>query len=482
MLTLACNSTVLFLRVSEHRLVALGSVAKMRCPGDEEAARKAYRTDQFEWRMAPPRTLLPSRLLCEQDDAMDFALSLCVSSVGELEGLLKEVRSGRISAVSSRFPSTWKEWAGLVYTFLVVETIVRIDAHAFLEVCRINVQHALTRPPPSKLRSWPPKKLFGDLKKRWEAMDVEQRVRMTLLSSREYWFIQACDFATVNATLRTMESEIADVTVAGLETARKATDLLTHLEVKVEPVLELFLSAAFVMQVGCLDKLYQKASWHATEKDVLLRHALCFPNDALFHEKPVLICAMATASWTDLDRVVSTLLLEGILQRYAMEVQFEQARAEHEEKIASEAELSRQAASKKRQERKRAKRLKKTQALTDDEPGETSKPSPECSPDDSSLPEEDIRLASTSPDLRTFAAALSLSTRETEKMDVEREEVQNLPAAGRQLSSAERTRTLKLLATAPSWDVSCLQVRNTFIDVQEEVPTVPRSQTPDVEL
>ena len=486
LLTLACNATVLYLRVAGHRLAALRSIDQAPSLDDEQAVREACRVGEFEWSLQPPRTLTPSRLLCEQEDTMDLALSLCVPTLGELEALLIEVRSGRISAVSSRFPSTWREWAGQIYTFLVIETIVRIDAPAFLEVCRLNVQYALTKPPPSKLRSWPPKKLFGELKRSWDKMDVEQRVRMSVLSSKEYWFIQACDFATVNATLLMMQSKNAGVTLAGLETARKGTHLLTNLDVKVDPVLEIFLSASFVVDSGCLDSLYRRAVWHAADKDALLRQALCFPNDALFQQEPVAICAFKTATWVDIDRVVSTLLLEGILQRYAMEIQFNQARIEHEKKCALEAERDRQAASRVRQENKKAKRLKKlalsgakkTQTLLDDELSEITETSQESTRDDCSPQVEESGPASNTSDPRTVAASLRTSTLEMEEVDAEYDGLHRVSTAGRRLSSAERLRTRELLEKAPSWDASCLHVCRTFVEVKDVLRAAPRSQTP----
>jgi hypothetical protein len=78
------------------------------------------------------------------------------------------------------------------------------------------VQAALRNPSPSSKRSWPSKQAFSELKAHWETLPLETRIDMTVLSSREFWFVQACDIAIASSVISGFKKTGLDVDKSSL--------------------------------------------------------------------------------------------------------------------------------------------------------------------------------------------------------------------------------------------------------------------------
>jgi hypothetical protein len=411
--SIACDSVVLYLKITEQLLVARSSNE------EEKQARSRFRLDDLQWSMQRPRLMMIGSAACEADDTMDFMLGLCMKTADECLKLVQQAKSGNVGVnmetntpVSGR-SLTWDQHATDFWTLVVHDITLHLEALGSYAQCIQNVRAALSKPPPSSTRSWPAKKTFTELKKTWERLGVEDRIRMTTLSSNEFWFVQACDTAVATETLAACKRRNLRIDIHVLvETFRKRSGIIASLSVIMDPIARIEMNANFVMNPRCLDEIYNKSVRHTAEKVEMVRSALCCRYEGLFQEGAPKLAADSSSTWADVERVVATLVLECMLQRFTLMNKTADFVIRNIEEAAYEA---REAAQRKR-EKQKAQKAKRREA-------------------------------------------------EKEKMMVE-VEMRKVEEA-RERSEMERRTTLVMLSKAPSWDISCLGIYRTFLHYRE---------------
>jgi hypothetical protein len=468
----ASNATVLYLHLTDQMLAERSAVAENNL-GTEAAARAAQRLEGLVWHMDHPRCLQLGEAFCQADDSMDFALDHCVKTLEECLELVRHAKSGRIGfdveakvLITGR-ASTWAQHAQDCFTLMLYDILWHMDLAASQTRCLRYITEALAKPPPSTKRSWPSKKAFGDLKVFWASLNLEARIRMTLVHPSEYWFIQACDVAMSSRTLREFRGKSLDLNLLVLERLRREARLVASLQVSGAPHPQISLSEAYVLAPDCLDDLYKKAVWHASEKVELVRKALCGNYEDLFQEGSLAPLAKSTSTWADVERVVATLVLEGLLVRYAVMLKMEDVQRQHSAAAARESADLRAAAAQKRRERAKAKRdearLQAATMAAAEEERKRAEEERKCAEEDRQAAEE----------ARVQAEAERQKAEELRRMQedarVQAEVERRLAEERRALQRREEACVIRaLLARAPCWDVSCLQVKHTFLDFAEE--------------
>lgn len=452
---MTCNAVVLYLRIAEKMLVARSSKE------DETEGRSRFRLADLEWSMEHPRLLLLSPAVCEADDAMDFMLGLCLATTDECLELVQQAKSGRVgfdaetNALVSGRSSTWEQHARDFWTLVVHDICLHMESSGSHARCIRNVKSALTKPVSSPTRSWPNKKTFSKLKESWARLDVAERVRMTTLSTNEYWFIQACDICLASGTLVACKKSSLGVDLPLLKSLRERSKIISNLEVNVDAVVRIMMSSAFVMDPRCLEELYSKAARQVTEKADLVRMALCYRYDGLLEEGSPALVANSTSNWTDMERVVATLVLECMLQRFALMSKAADFVTQYNQDAELKAYEAAERKRDKRQEKKRAARemqMALTRAEQERELAELSR----------QKAEETRRAAEAE---RAKAEELRVSQEEARVLsEMERRLYEEWRAEQRK---EERQKTLEMLAKAPSWDISFLRVTRTFLDYHE---------------
>jgi hypothetical protein len=448
--SLECNPSVFYLHAAEHLIVSRSSET------EEREGRAAFRLTGLEWKLTPPRLLVLGADFCGAGDSMDFALGLCAKTLDECLELVQQAKSGRVgfdtetNCLMSGRSGTWEQHAGDFWTLVVHDICLHLEEATSRARCIGNVMAALAKPPPSARRSWPSKQTFAELKSTWARLDVEERVRMTMLSPNEYWFVQACDSAMVAATLLACKRESLRMNVSLLRNAREQSRIIANMDVRVDTG-AVMLSSKYVMDPNCLDELHRKSMWHATEKLALVRLALCCRYEGLFEEGRPAIVADVASTWVDVERVVSTLVIESMLQRMSIMRKAVNFLLHHEalteEAAEKAARLKREKQLAKRGEARERKaallRAEKDRALAE-------------------LARERAELARQEAEERRVAA--EEARRAQEELRVVAEVERRLHEERR---AEEKRSTLTLLARAPSWDLSCLRVCRTFLDYHE---------------
>jgi len=464
--SLACSATVLYLRLAEQML------AKRTSQREQQEARAAFRLEDLQWSMEQPRLLLVGGSFCSADDAMDFMLGHCLDDLEECLELVRQAKSGRVgvdaatlSLVSGR-SATWEQHARDLWTLIIHDVVLHMESAGPNAQCLSNIRAALARPPPSAKRSWPSKKALTEIKASWEQLGVEERIRMTALSLNEYWFVQACDIAMAAVTLTECMKRRLGVDLPVLESARGQSRILASLDINTDPDGRITLSPDFVAHPGCLEELYKKSVWHATEKVELVRKALCcryeglFQEDRLFQQDRPTLVADRSTTWADVERVVATLILEGIIQRHSLLRKAAEFLVRQEKLSEQTAE---EAAKRKKDKQKRKKQEAKEQhaalmlaekereaaevARQRAEEGRMMAESERTKAEDSRRAQEEARVC----------AEVERRLHEERRLEQARE---------------EKRVVLALLAKAPSWDISNLRVSRTFLDVEEDPASV----------
>lgn len=394
--TIACVDIVAYLHDADEKLSSVDA---------GEVLRDIFRLrglDWSEWSGDRPQILRLSGDFCEAEDGMEFMLKTCVETTKELLDVARRAKSGLTS-----FEFSWGTYAREFFSLVVHDMLMHMDKAALHDRCLRNVREALTTPLPSKKRSWPPKRVFAELKEAWAGMDCEERLGMTVMSMSTYWFIQACDVAMVTTALNRTAGQSAEMSLLALGKMRTQSKLLGNLEVQESPLPLMLLKRDYVMEKGCLDELYRMSVWQGTEKDDLVKKVSCCCYEERFHPNFPALVARSTSTWADVERVAATLILDGFLERHVL-------RRRHSEAMAALAALNQEAAlKKKKQKAKRREAAEKERQVK-------------------------------------------------ERLDREIE-----PRLSEKRSTEERLKVLALLERAPSWDISWLRVRHTFIDVEE---------------
>jgi len=330
--SLTCSAIVLYLRLAEQTLVSRSTKQ------EEKLARRTFRLEGLGWIVTYPRLLLLGRDICRAEDGMDFMLSQCTGTLEECLSLVQQAKSGRVgvdlklNVLMTGRSSSWAEHARDFCTLVIYDIISHMNGGVASRLqCIRGLRVALTKPPLSTRRSWPAKKTFLEVKANWSQLNVGERIFMTTLSNSEYWFIQACDVAVATVTKVELSKQIFNVEEQLLEKLRERFKLLASLDVRVAPVARIELTPEYVMNSSCLDELYKKSVWHTPEKERLVRTALCFRYESLFLKGVPAIVAHSSSTWADVERVVATLLLECILQRYALVKEAGEFQRQHDE-------------------------------------------------------------------------------------------------------------------------------------------------------
>jgi len=452
--TLSCSASILYLNVAEKLLTTRSSKA------EAAAARKEFHLVDLEWRLEHPRRLLLGAELCRSDAGMDFIVSFCDQTLEEVLELVQQARSDRIDfdADTSRLVSGRSEtWAAHARDFWAI-VVHDLLAHLQEDTERLKLVNAvLTRPPPSSRRSWPPRQAFAELKAGWEKLAPEDRANMTVLSSSEFWLVQACDVAIASAVLLSLDRQGFAVDANDLVKAlRRQCKVTSNLEVRFDPVPRLMLSAAFVAQPDCLDEVYKRAVWHGHEKAAILRTALCYRFEELCRSEEN-VAADPSCTWADMERLVATLILEALLFRQGMlgkAERFLEREQEAERRLLEAAAAQKQ---QKRQDKRQAARERRAAEAAALALAERER---RLAEEERRLAEEERRAAET----RREAAEACRAAQEEVRVDAEvRRRLEEERRVWERRQEKERIR--KLLATAPSLDadVSCLQISQTFL-------------------
>lgn len=306
----------------------------------------------------------------------------------------------------------------------------------------MNLRLALQKPPKSSRRSWPSKRSISELRRAWSSMSTEDRVRLSTLSRAEYWFIQACDIAMLDGTFRAMSAKAPDAGPLSLYSLRTGAGLLEKITVQTEPSLELSLDAEAVEDEEMLGLLLAQSVTRASDRDELTRLALCYPYEMLFEQLPVISkLALQGLTWGDVNRVVATLFLDAILHRHENMVRFEREEEKEREQDmetcdARGLELIMESEEKRRpREARRPRRARRRRKEA-------------CGAEDAAQEGELEGLSSCGEGAEE--ALLNQSASDA-KVCIE----------------AERDKALELLRSAPSWDISILSEKNTFLTWDE---------------
>ena len=423
MTTLTCHASVMYLNTVD-------ALISTRTGAAEEAwGRAEYRLGGLKWRMELPRGLVLSTEVCAMDDGMDFMLGLCHESLADVIDLLQQVKSGRIgldietSQLLSGRSETWEQHARDFWTVVVHALLSHREGD---DALRARVQAALCSPPPSSKRSWPSKQAFAELRAHWETLPLEARINMTVLSSREFWFVQACDIAIASSVVSGFKKQELDVDKNRLlEQLRRQCKISSSLDVQFDPLPKICINAEFAAEPGCLEEIHRRAVWHRNEKNAVLRAAL-FCNFEVLCRRSCFVVTDLSFTWADMDRLVATLILEALLHWHSMNLR---ADAFVQKALAKLHETTLRKLQR-RQEKRRA-----TQA----------------------------RKATETAAMLSAQRASQLTERELHGPEAnsvrQAEEARRRGEERRQ----ERLHIRHLLAQWPSWDVSCLQVYNSFL-------------------
>lgn len=396
-------------------------------------ARKNFRLESLQWSMTPPRSVLPGSRVCEDEDFIDFVLDLCSAPLSEFIALVRHARSPLVPVdrvnkrLASGRASTWEAFAKDFWRAMLFDMIVHMKAASDRQLCAEIMKDLIERPiRASERRSWPSMKTFRALKEEWRQLAVNERVRMTVMSSSEYWFVQSCGLATTVSNLKYLKK-------SGIEPSEDSMRLqlelqgqiVANLRVEVGSELYLMMNDEFVQRNDSLDLIFQKAVTSIVEKEEILRLVYCCRFESIFENDHLAQDFHAESSWTQVERLVATLLLDHLISRLSHTQAIRRCKAEVED--ATSFSLAQRKIEESRKKRLKAK-MKKVAAR---ESG-ASLATPPTQPGEESDSSEKETADGWKAEIRAF------------------------------------------LQEAPSWDISCVRVVRTFIELNEGVAELPR--------
>jgi hypothetical protein len=346
---------------------------------------------------------------------MDFVLDLCAGPLDEFLLIVKHARSPLVPVdranrkLASGRAATWLAFAREFWSVLLFDMVLHMKSASDRWLCLEVVKELIERPVTScPMRSWPPPKTFKKLREEWETLSVEEKVRLTTMTPCVYWFIQACDLVTAATSFKLLKQ-------TGIQPSRDASIfqpeiqglLLSNLRVEVGPELFLMLSDDFVQRRGALDLLYQMSVQSSAEKEAIIKLVYCCRFESIFEGEKITGNFQINCSWKKVERIAATILLDHLLER----LEHMQAIKRYKQVLAEEEAISK-ASKKKEASKKRKSRIREKKALE-----KHHEESPEV--------------------------LLGCGQDEDWKMGVR-----------------------EMLEKGPRWDISCLQVRYTFLEYE----------------
>lgn len=358
---------------------------------------------------------------CRREDGAEFMLSRCHQNAIQVQELLSITSSNSIGVSTGgrgllcKRALTWNDLACDAWTLVTIAFCAKMMARDIRSLASLEQLHgALKAPKPSRLRSWPCRKAFDELKSVWAELDPQGRRAIAELRAEMFWFLQACDVAVVALSLLHLQRHDihVPVTMELLNNFRRSSPLLS--EVQHEEA-RLSLSESFCERADALEFLRSKAVWQTSQRNFIYQAVFqCDWKQACDwrgeNSRPYPLVACKGSTYLDVERVAATLLLDRLLYYSTL---IATARADTS-KHALEEVLQKQRSNEARQ----ARRKRNKQPLY-------------------KAPAKDL--------------------------------------AASRLSHKERYLTRRLLEMAPSWDTSCLRVRWTFLELEEDDDVTPQA-------
>jgi len=309
-----CFCKAMYLRVAREILENTTTRA------EREAAEKLHLLGAMTWGAELTTLFMLNEDFCQREDGFEFMLSRCHRNEDQVLELLAACSSNSIGvstgnrALLCGRASTWNDLASDAWTILAVSYCAKVMAADLRGLGSLRLLHASLKPPePSRLRSWPCKKSFAQLKEFWKVLDVKGRKSMAELRAEMCWYVQACDVAMVALSLVHLQRNGVHlpVTEALLKQFRDSSKLLSQLA---REECRITLSEDFCARPEALDVLYAKAVWHVPQKEAVLKAAFqCNWREAVCGPLPYPLVAAKGTLYSDVERVTATLLLERLL-------------------------------------------------------------------------------------------------------------------------------------------------------------------------
>lgn len=351
---------------------------------------------------------------CRREDGAEFMLSRCHQNADQVQELLSISSSHSIGVCTGgrgllcKRALTWNDLACDAWTLVTIAFCAKMMARDVRSLASLEQLHGtLKAPKPSRLRSWPCRKSFDELKSVWAELDPRGRRAIAELRAEMFWYLQACDVAVVAVSLLHLQRNgiHVPVTMELLNNFRRSSQLLSEV---LHEETRLSLSEAFCERADALEFLRSKAVWQTSQRNTIYQAVFqcdwkqaCDWKGTSGHPYPLV--AGKGSNYLDVERVAATLLLDRLLYSSTL---IATARADTT-KHALEEVLRKQRSNEARQARKKRK-----------------------------------------------------------KQPLDKAPAKGPPAS--HLSHKERYLTRRLLEMAPSWDTSCLRVRWTFLELEEE--------------
>lgn len=400
-----CYCRAMYLHVA--RGILLGKTPKALQASKQEE----YILEAMEWNLDDNRSFQLSETFCQRDDGFDVMLSGSLEKEEEVLELLF-VSSSNIIGVCAGGEgmlcdraSTWRELALDTWSIVLSAFSSRLVARDNVRLVSLQLLHASLRaPPPSSRRSWPCRKAFARLKELWETMNPRARRDASELRSEIFWYIQASDVAASALSLLQLHKQ-------GLSHPSLDTSILRKFRSSSEILSHLAheegrvsLSSEYCSRGDALDLLRSKAVWHASQKQVITR-------------------AVFQCNYKDVIACKKPIPLVAQKQTLFTDV----------ERVTATLLLTR---------------------LLDT--SETKRKA-----------EEDTIRWKQAEDLKKFNAnQRKLAKQRGLKLAAAKKAIQS--AGQGVLSQQEKFRTHRLLATSPTWDISCLKVKRTFFELEKQ--------------
>lgn len=349
------DHVVLNFRVCEQLL--LTKLAQADTDGSAKAvavAKSRHGLREVVWNTARrPYGARMSLSFCEFDEAIHAMFNQAVSDYEEYLAVMRLCYGpGKImTTLHQKFCGGWAELASAFFTVVLAQMVGRCQRRLVAGGCVRGVLAWVDapKPPPCKLRSWPPRRVLQELRLTWAAMTAQQRVHACTLTGAACWFVRACDLAIGVDALRHAE----DLTVAvefHREHQRLRIDAVEGLCCELEPVLRL--SEDFAAEPESLEHLLRHAVHSLAERSAVLtaaKEATQLSASAAQAQRPAQ--GYGPDKWTRLAQAAFTLFLDALLRwRLQQEARGKEAAAAAERAAA---EKSRQRAVVRQQKQRR---------------------------------------------------------------------------------------------------------------------------------
>ena len=314
---------------------------------DEDLWRET-RLDGAEWKLTAPRHLRFSQEFCARDDAMEFMIASASDSMeGWMEILRRSAQGADAPPVHDSSLSAPRRFSRELYTVMMACIIVHVMKHdERIRASLSNLLGALKRPTEISVRSWPSKRAMGELQEAWAAMSADERVDASSLSSAVYWFVQACDMVVSSSLRYWCERRGLGDGHEVVTTARERTEILSRVDV--HPGFELVMSPELASRPDCLSLLHRLSLKQAVEKEALLQLTTSDAYKSAVMNNDTYVSKCEPRSWDDIERVLATFFLAGLLQRVS---QLKLRREESLREVARAQEAKSEASKRKRKER-----------------------------------------------------------------------------------------------------------------------------------